>query len=501
MSYSSTVTYTSVYTDSEPGKVFWGADEELSDGGSPRVIIYGYDGLPMQPVAPPSPDYVLVLEHPPSPEYVPGPEHPPSLVEDQPLPTEASPTALSPGYVADSDPGENPEEDPEEDHADYPADGGDGEDEPSDDDDDDDTDDEDEEPFEDEDDDEEEEYLAPADSPAIPIVDLVPSVGDTEAFETDETAPTPVPSPRRHTTRMSVRPQTPILLPSEAEVERLLALPIPPPSPLSPWSSPLPQIPSPPLPPPPSSLHLPPPVPISLTLSSSPLPPLPASLSVPPPVDHKEDTPKAELPPCKRLCLTTPTSRNEVRERSTAAPRPTRGHRADYGFIGTMDAEIRRQRAEEVSYGIRDVWVDPAEAVEEVAPTTLEGVNARVTELAEVQEQDTQDIYAVSEDGQDRQTQLSQRVNDYRIASQESLMATLIAQNNMPPRRTFASTARAAATTAAAAHMTAAAVEQLIEARVSAALANHETLQNSTYGHGDGSHNSDTRIRATVHTP
>ncbi|GJY81199.1 hypothetical protein Tco_0493950 [Tanacetum coccineum] len=32
---SSTVTYTSVYTDSEPGRVFWGADEELSDGGPP----------------------------------------------------------------------------------------------------------------------------------------------------------------------------------------------------------------------------------------------------------------------------------------------------------------------------------------------------------------------------------------------------------------------------------------------------------------------------------
>ncbi|GKA37097.1 hypothetical protein Tco_0723662 [Tanacetum coccineum] len=51
MSSASTVTYTSVYTDSEPGRVFWGADEELSDGGSPRVIVYGYDGLPMQPVA------------------------------------------------------------------------------------------------------------------------------------------------------------------------------------------------------------------------------------------------------------------------------------------------------------------------------------------------------------------------------------------------------------------------------------------------------------------
>ncbi|GKG05955.1 hypothetical protein Tco_0326041, partial [Tanacetum coccineum] len=37
---------------------------ELADDGSPRVIVYGYDGLPMQPVAPPSPN------------YIPGPEKP-----------------------------------------------------------------------------------------------------------------------------------------------------------------------------------------------------------------------------------------------------------------------------------------------------------------------------------------------------------------------------------------------------------------------------------------
>ncbi|GKF61149.1 hypothetical protein Tco_0181203, partial [Tanacetum coccineum] len=240
------VTYTSVYTDSEPGRVFWGADEELSDGGSSRVIVYGYDGLPMESVAPPSSD------------YVPRPEHPPSHVEDLPLPANASPVALSPGYVADSDLEEDPKEDPEEDHADYPADGGDDDDEPSDDDDND-TDDEDDEPFEDEDDDEEEEeHLAPVDSSAIPIVDPIPSAGDTEAFETDEAAPTHVPSPRRHTARMSVRPQTPVPLPSGTEVERLLSLPIPPPSPLTPLSSPLPQILSPPLLPSPSSLYLPP---------------------------------------------------------------------------------------------------------------------------------------------------------------------------------------------------------------------------------------------------
>ncbi|GKE48986.1 hypothetical protein Tco_1480244 [Tanacetum coccineum] len=210
---------------------------------------------------------------------------------------------------------------------------------------------------------------------------------------------------------MSVRPQTPIPLPFVVEVKRLLALPTPPPSPLTLLSSLLPQIPSPPLPvsspplplPPPtvdsptyaeaplgyraarimirasspplllpSSLYFPPPVPTSS-------PPLPASLCIPPPVDYKDDIPEAELPPCKKLCLTAPTSRFE--------------------------------RAERVGYGIRDVWVDPAEAVEEVAPTTLEWVNARVAELAKVQEQDTQNIYAVIEDAQDRQTRLSHRVN------------------------------------------------------------------------------------------
>ncbi|GJU56441.1 hypothetical protein Tco_1230155 [Tanacetum coccineum] len=340
-------------------EVFWGADEELSDGGSPRVIVYRYDGLPMQSVASPSLD------------YVPGPKHLPLPVE---VPYVPEPDPIDHAMWADSD-------------LEDEKGGGEG---------------------------------SGGDSQRIMLIILLMEgmmmmsppmmMMRSIAFETDEAAPTHVPSPRWHTARMSVRPQTPVPLPSEAEVERLLALPIPPPSPLTPLSSPLPQIPSPPLPPPPSSLHLPPPVPTSLPLPLSPLPPLPASLFIPP-VDRREDTSKDELPPRKRLCLTALTSRYKVEESSMAAPRPTGGHGADYGFIGTMDAEVRRQRAEEVGYGIRDVWVDPTETVEEVAPTTLEGVNDRVTELAAVQEQDTQDIYAVIEDTQDRQTQIYQRVD------------------------------------------------------------------------------------------
>ncbi|GKE62923.1 hypothetical protein Tco_1513290, partial [Tanacetum coccineum] len=330
MSSSSIVTYTSVYTDSEPGR----------------------------PVAPPSLDYVPGPEHPPSPDHVPSPKHLPSPVE--PLPANALTTALSPGYVADSDPDEDPEEDPEEDHADYPADGGDDDDEPSDDDDDD-TDDEDEEPFKNEDDDEEEEeHLALADPSVVPVVDPVPSAEDTKAFETDKYAPTPR-SPQTKVSfaqthlrraRKTVRLKPPMSPSKEARIAEYAVAPTPPPSPLSPWSPLLPHIPSPPLPPPPSSLHLPPSVPTSLPLPSSPLL---ASLFIPPPVDRREDIPEVELPPRKRLCPTAPTLRYEVGESSTAAPRPTGGHRADYRFIGTMDAKIRRQRAEEVGYGIRDV--------------------------------------------------------------------------------------------------------------------------------------------------
>nr|GFD22917.1 hypothetical protein [Tanacetum cinerariifolium] len=70
----------------------------------------------------------------------------------------------------------------------------------------------------------------------------------------------------------------------------------------------------------------------------------------------------------------------------------------------------RRRRAEDIRYGIRDTWIDSRDVAEEEALTTLEGFNTRVTELAAVQEQDTQDIYRVMEDNQGRQTEIFQRV-------------------------------------------------------------------------------------------
>ncbi|GJS93191.1 hypothetical protein Tco_0800159 [Tanacetum coccineum] len=139
---------------------------------------------------------------------------------------------------------------------------------------------------------------------------------------------------------------------------------------------------------------------VTAALSSPPLPPLPPFLYIPPPVDHRDDNPESDQPPRKRLYLSTLGSRYKVGESSTA--RPTRGQWIDYGFVSTVDAEERQQEIRDVGYGIRDTWVDLAEAVPEIAPMTVGEVNTRVTELAELHEHDTLDLYALLEDAQDR---------------------------------------------------------------------------------------------------
>ncbi|GJU55019.1 putative reverse transcriptase domain-containing protein, partial [Tanacetum coccineum] len=121
---SSGVTYTSIYSDYE----------EPSDVGSPKVIIYGYDGLPMHLV---DPDEEAALQASPSPDYVSGPKEP-----------EQGPPSLD--YMMRMRP--LPEE--------------------------------------------EEEHLAPADSTIVsPAVDPILSAEETEPFETDESAATPPPPP------------------------------------------------------------------------------------------------------------------------------------------------------------------------------------------------------------------------------------------------------------------------------------------------------------------
>ncbi|GJR61877.1 hypothetical protein Tco_1504039 [Tanacetum coccineum] len=342
----------------------------LSDIGSP-----GVDGPPVMPEDPYA--YVVAtFQAPPSPDYVPGPEEPEQapllpefvleqvypefmpldedilLAEEQPLPVAISPTADSPGYIPESDLEDDPEEDdedPKEDPIDYPADGGD------------DGDDEDESFDDDEDDDD------------VDIEEHASSAEETEPFETDETAATPPPHP----------------------VARLLAIPTLPPSPLSPWSSPLPQIPSPPLPPILSPLLVSTPLLVSSPPPASPTYPLgyraamirlrvetpstscplpssapptrtPPLLPIPLPTpslpllltstDCRAGVFEVTLPPQKRLC-TAIGLRYEVGESSSApTARPTGGFRVDYGFVATLDDEIRRDPERYVGYGITDTW-------------------------------------------------------------------------------------------------------------------------------------------------
>ncbi|GKA67163.1 hypothetical protein Tco_0766971, partial [Tanacetum coccineum] len=242
---SSIVTYTFVYTDYEPGRALWGADdEEVSEGGIPWVIVYGYKGLPIQPVAPPSPDYILGPEDPQTPpvpqdederepmfaqahdpDYVPEPVYLEYIpledehvfpAEEQPLPPVDSPTTESPGYITESNPEEDPEEyeDDETDDGpvDYPMDGGDDGDDYDGDSSRDDADDEDEENEEDEE--EEEEHLASADSTIV-----VPTDEPVSPPKGIEPAIPPSSIDITIRARITIRPQASISLPPEAEVE------------------------------------------------------------------------------------------------------------------------------------------------------------------------------------------------------------------------------------------------------------------------------------------
>nr|GEU62106.1 hypothetical protein [Tanacetum cinerariifolium] len=196
--------------------------------------------------------------------YIPGPEHTDDeiVAEDQPYAEDASAIAQSPKYVPESDfemhLEDDDDEDPEEDPVDYPADGGDDGPEHADD----------EIVAEEADEEEgEEEHPAPADSVVVAptAADQVPSAEETEPFKTDESAATPPPHPAYRTTaRISIPAPVPMPAWTDSEVVRLLAISSPPASPLSPWSSPPPQIPSPPLPPilsPPSPILAPAPPP------------------------------------------------------------------------------------------------------------------------------------------------------------------------------------------------------------------------------------------------
>nr|GEX25438.1 putative reverse transcriptase domain-containing protein [Tanacetum cinerariifolium] len=425
MSYSedSTITYTKV---SSPF-------EDLSDVGSPGVVVYEYDGLSMHL---PSLNNVAKPEHPPYPDYVPGPEHPPSPVyvpyvlelvypefmppkddvlpaeeqplpddvlpaEEQPLPIADSPTTDLPGYITESGleekPKEEDDEDLEEDPADYPTDKDDDEEEESSGDD---ADDEEEEKDEDK---EEEEHLALAESfhhlhiiPSPPLPTSLTDVGVPLGYRA-------------------------AMIWLRAEL-LYTSYPLPLPPPITPPSG------TPPL------------LPIPLPTLSPPL--------LLPPTDYRANVPDVMLPPRKGLCIAIGPM-FEVRKCSSApSARPTGGFRADYGFIGTLDAEIRHDLNIKIGYRIIDVWEDPDEVAEEIPATDVAVLSQRMTDFVTTVRQDTNEIYGRLDDAHDDRLLMSGQLNSlHRDRRSHSRTSRLMESEARASREAWVQTMNASDTT------------------------------------------------------
>ncbi|GJX42406.1 hypothetical protein Tco_0257396 [Tanacetum coccineum] len=380
---SSAVTYTIISSDlNRP--LSWGiplvnAGELLEIDPYEEVAQQGQIH-PLSPAYVPDPmeldDHVpIYVSEPELPEYH-APLDDDIQVEDQPYADDASPTAESPGYIADSDSmkedtdadsidyldgpedgKEDDDEDPEEDHSE--------EHEPEDDDDGGDTDNEDEEPTEDE---EEEEHLAPTDSSVVPVVDPVPLAGDTEAFETDESAPTPRPpltrvpfsQTRLCRARKTIRLEPPMSASIKARIADHVVAPIPPTNP---------------------------------TYDQAPLGHRAAMIRM------RNDIPEEDMPPQRRFVLTAPPPGCDVAESSAAA---ARAPRRQYDFVDTVEAgqglicshghdawTIARaaDKAEDVGY------VRALQASEHRMMTSIEEVNLRVSYQTQVHRMESEDFY------------------------------------------------------------------------------------------------------------
>nr|GFC62252.1 hypothetical protein [Tanacetum cinerariifolium] len=158
-----------------------------------------------------------------------------------------------------------------------------------------------------------------------------------------------------------------------------LAISSPPASPLSPWSSPPPQIPFPPL----------------LPILSPP----------------REDRPEVTLPPRKRLDIALGPKYEVGESSSAAAARPVGGFRADYGFVATVDREIMRDPEREVGYGITDSWDKIVETLQGALVSTDRELVGHVREFETRFRQDMDEIYTRLDDEQTERQLLAGRLN------------------------------------------------------------------------------------------
>ncbi|GJW67920.1 putative reverse transcriptase domain-containing protein [Tanacetum coccineum] len=172
-----------------------------------------------------------------------------------------------------------------------------------------------------------------------------------------------VPPVHRITAKISIRDEPSISLPPREEVKRLLALTTPPPSPLTPLF-------------------------ISITKEHripSPTPNSPTHIEIP------------------ESCL--PLRKRKINDPYSIA-------REDlYGFVNMVDVPPRCSTSRELDYDITDTWDNLVGAIDEIAPTTVEGVNQRVTDLATIVKEETTSMYGIMEDAQYDRSLLRARVN------------------------------------------------------------------------------------------
>ncbi|GJU83573.1 putative reverse transcriptase domain-containing protein [Tanacetum coccineum] len=151
------------------------------------------------------------------------------------------------------------------------------------------------------------------------------------------------------------------------------------------------------------SLPLPPPLSISVPTSSPPL--------LLPSASRMEDRPEVTLPSQKTLGITLG-PRYEVGESSFAtAARPAGGLRAHYGFLATMDKEIRRDPEREVGYGITDSWDEIVETLQGAPVSTDTELGRQMTAFETRVRQDTDEIYTRLDDEQSQRQLLVGRLN------------------------------------------------------------------------------------------
>nr|GEX40227.1 hypothetical protein [Tanacetum cinerariifolium] len=84
----------------------------------------------------------------------------------------------------------------------------------------------------------------------------------------------------------------------------------------------------------------------------------------------REDRPEVTLPPQKRLGIALGTGYEVGESSSAAAARPAGGLKAEYGFVTTIDREIRHDPEREVGYGITDLWDEIVKTLQEALVST-----------------------------------------------------------------------------------------------------------------------------------